>query len=215
MIQIVNFKAVFFDFDGVIKDSVEVKSEAFYDLFLPFGEQLASRVRKHHEDNGGMSRYDKLPIYLKWANQAIGKTTIKEYAAKFSRMVTQCVIDSPWVCGVLDFLQSNQEKNFYLVSATPQNEIEIILKSLEIEVFFDEIVGSPTSKTIAIHNILNAHKLQTMECIMIGDSISDYQAATENKIQFILRKTPLNYDVQVKLNCIMIDDFEDMVEIGR
>ena len=34
-------KNIFFDFDGVIKDSVKVKSESFEKLFLPFGKKVA------------------------------------------------------------------------------------------------------------------------------------------------------------------------------
>ena len=62
-----NYKILFWDFDGVIKDSVEVKTQAFFQLFEPFGELVAEKVRKHHEAHGGMSRFDKFPIYLQWA----------------------------------------------------------------------------------------------------------------------------------------------------
>ena len=57
---------IIWDFDGVIKDSVKVKSDAFEQLFLPFGKKLAKEVRLHHETNGGMSRFDKLHIYWSW-----------------------------------------------------------------------------------------------------------------------------------------------------
>ena len=57
---------VFWDFDGVIKDSVEVKAAAFERLFLPYGAEIARRVRQHHEAHGGMSRFDKVPLYLAW-----------------------------------------------------------------------------------------------------------------------------------------------------
>ena len=52
-------EAIFWDFDGVIKDSVEIKSDAFEDLFSPFGLNLSKKVRKHHENNTGLTRYDK------------------------------------------------------------------------------------------------------------------------------------------------------------
>lgn len=204
---IASFKALFFDFDGVIKDSVEVKSDAFYYLFFSFGKELALRVKKHHEYNGGMSRYDKLPIYLKWAEQPTDEITIEKYASKFSQMVSQRVIDSPWVCGVLDYLQNKCNKHFYLVSATPQEEIELILKVLNIDSQFEEIVGSPTEKGVAIGNIMNQYHLLPNDCVMIGDAKSDYKAAIENSISFVLRKTSLNTVLQEKLGCEMIDDF--------
>jgi len=204
---IAKYKAIFFDFDGVIKDSVEVKSDAFYDLFLPFSKELAEKVRKHHEDNGGMSRYDKLPLYLSWASQPTDEKTIEEYASKFSRKVTQRVIDSSWVCCVLDYLQNHYRQHFYLVSATPQKEIEMILKALHIDSQFDVIIGSPTEKGVAVSNIMDQYQLEEADCVMIGDAISDYEAAKNNNISFVLRKTPMNEQLQTQLQCEMIQDF--------
>jgi len=204
---ITNFKAIFFDFDGVIKDSVEVKSDAFYDLFVPFSKKLALKVRKHHEDNGGMSRYEKLPLYLEWAGQATDKKKIEEYATKFSQKVTQRVIDSSWVCGVLDYLQNNHSQQFYLISATPQKEIEMILDALKIDSQFEEVIGSPTTKDVAVSNIMAQYQLEASDCVMVGDAISDYKAATNNNISFVLRKTPLNRYLQAQLECEMIQDF--------
>ena len=36
---------IFWDFDGVIKDSVSVKSDAFVQLFLPFGKQISKESK--------------------------------------------------------------------------------------------------------------------------------------------------------------------------
>ncbi len=98
-------KTIFWDFDGVIKDSVSIKSEAFERLFQPFGDEVSKKVKKHHEENGGMSRFEKLPIYLEWAGKNSSKSLVLEYEKKFSKIVMQKVIDSPWVVGVLDYLK--------------------------------------------------------------------------------------------------------------
>jgi len=56
------FKLCFWDFDGVIKESVEVKTQAYFSLFELFGPGVASKVRKHHIANGGMSRLINSPF---------------------------------------------------------------------------------------------------------------------------------------------------------
>ena len=38
---------VFFDFDGVLADSVEVKGRAFGSLFSEYGSDVVSRVMRH------------------------------------------------------------------------------------------------------------------------------------------------------------------------
>ena len=46
-------QAVFFDFDGVLADSVEVKTRAFYRLYEGHGPEVAAQVAAHHRANGG------------------------------------------------------------------------------------------------------------------------------------------------------------------
>ena len=112
-------KTIFWDFDGVIKDSVENKSDAFEKLFLPFGTGISKKVRLHHEDNGGMSRFDKLPLYLKWAGLEPSQTLIKEYAENFSILVKEKVIYSAWVDGVLDYLINNHKRQQFFLAFGP------------------------------------------------------------------------------------------------
>ena len=205
-----NKKTIFWDFDGVIKDSVGVKADAFEKLFLPFGEGVARKVRKHHEENGGVSRVDKLPIYLKWSGEELTDDKIHEYEKKFSLLVKQKVIDSAWIKGVLEFLKKNHnKKKFFIITATPQKEIEFIVDQLRISHYFKKIVGSPTRKSEAIKMILQSYSIPYEESMVIGDSISDYQAAVENKIYFLLRKTNLNLKLQKELNCPQISDFHN------
>ncbi len=201
-------EAIFWDFDGVIKDSVKVKSDAFGQLFLPFGKEVLKKVRDHHKANGGMSRFEKLPIYLEWSGEGLEQKIIDKYEKKFSQMVKQRVIDSGWVEGVLNYLENNyQRQKFFLITATPQQEIEKILSMLNIKHFFKKVIGSPAEKGEAIKQLLYRYKITPNQTIMIGDAITDYNAATENRVSFILRRTAFNKNLQEQLNCQMIKNF--------
>ncbi len=50
---------IFFDFDGVIAESVSAKTDAFKEMYLPYGEKIAEEVVDYHIKNGGVSRYEK------------------------------------------------------------------------------------------------------------------------------------------------------------
>lgn len=201
-------KVIFWDFDGVIKDSVSVKSDAFEELFYHFGNKLAKKVRNHHEKNGGISRYDKLPIYLSWAGKELSKELIDEYEKRFSKLVKKEVINSQWVEGVLKYLQKNYNRQlFFLVTATPQNEIEEITKQLHIDKYFKKIIGSPFKKKDALQTLLIKYHIDNQQALMIGDSHSDYHAAKKNQVEFIIRKTKLNKELQQILKCKMIENF--------
>lgn len=206
--QFSQYQYIFFDFDGVIKDSIEVKSDAFVQLFRPFGEVIADKVRQHHEANGGMSRFEKIPLYLSWAGIECDQKLVSDYSDRFSSLVEQRVIESDWVPGVESFLKMyHQEKKLFLVTATPQKEIEEITKTLNIDHFFYSIIGAPTKKSEAINWILGEYHISGDQAVMVGDSSSDYQGAVTNNVSFILRRTPLNHDLQLELDCQMIENF--------
>jgi phosphoglycolate phosphatase-like HAD superfamily hydrolase len=201
---------IFWDFDGVIKDSVDVKTRAFERLFLPFGREIASRVRQHHENHGGVSRFDKIPLYLTWAGEQATAVHVDTFCARFSQSVLQAVIDSPWVPGVREYLlQHCAEQYFVLVTATPQEEIEQILAALDLSRCFREVHGAPTKKSHAIKTVLSQIKFAPAKALMIGDAESDLQAAQANSVPFLLRRTPLNLPLQASCSGPMFDRLSD------
>lgn len=198
---------MFWDFDGVIKDSVNVKTEAFANLFKPYGHEVSMRVRQHHENNGGMSRFDKIPIYLSWTGETVTRALTIEFCDQFSAQVMQAVIYSPWVAGVREYLLNNCEKQYFvLVTATPQEEIEQILSILHISHCFREVYGTPSKKAFAINKVLINLGCMRTKALMIGDSEIDMLAAQENSIPFLLRRTPQNLFIQQRNICNMFDD---------
>lgn len=204
-----NKKNVFWDFDGVIKDSVKIKSNAYEELFLQWGKGVSLKVRDHHRLNGGMSRYDKIPLYLSWTNLSVDKFLVDKLCDDFSYLVKQKVINSPWVPGVVEFIKYIHAEGIisYIITATPQDEINEILDEIKIDSFFEEIIGAPTKKSIAIKRIIDKYQLKDKDAVMIGDSMSDLVAAKDNNIDFILRKTSENINIQNDVNYLMIDDF--------
>jgi len=189
-----NYKIVFWDFDGVIKESVEVKTNAFRDLFQSFGEEVMEKVTMHHINNGGMSRYKKIPIYLSYAGIQPTENIINEFCNKFATLVEDAVVNSNWVPGVLEVVNNCKIENqhFVLVTATPQDEIERILIRLNIISLFSDIFGSPMIKSDAINICLKLYNVKAEESIMIGDSIADFEASQKTGADFLLRRTPEN-----------------------
>jgi phosphoglycolate phosphatase-like HAD superfamily hydrolase len=201
-------KVIFWDFDGVIKDSVEVKSAAFERLFSDYGYNISDRVRRHHEKNGGVSRFEKIPLYLSWSNEIVTSKKTQEFCDRFSLLVKQSVIDSRWVHGFLEFIKRHHEaKKHILVTATPTEEIEEILHALNIRHFFYKIYGAPNTKGDAINETLRGLKIESKHAIMLGDSMSDYKAAKDNNVLFFLRSTELNKDLQSTCKDWVFKDF--------
>jgi len=212
MIDIVRAaRLIFWDFDGVIKESVDVKTRAYFQLFEPFGAVVAERVREHHEAFGGMSRFEKFPLYLQWAGEEPTENRVREYCEQFSHRVVQGVIDAPWVPGVERYLRNNSSRQiFVLVSATPQDELLHILDALNLTHCFAELYGAPARKQDAIRTSLGVRRLDASDCLMIGDAQTDLDAASINRVPFLLRKHESNRQLFSACISNSIDDFTEL-----
>jgi phosphoglycolate phosphatase-like HAD superfamily hydrolase len=203
-------KLIFWDFDGVIKDSIEAKKNAFVELFKPFGPDLVERIATHHLLNGGISRFVKIPLYLSWAGEVVTDEKVKIYCDQFSVLVTQAVIDSPWVYGVQDYLLRNfKNKSFILISATPQTEIQIITEAIGLAHCFREVYGSPNNKAEVVADILKRLNCRPQEAIVVGDAEADLKAAKVNSVPFLLRVSNFNLPLQMLHDGYRFERLED------
>jgi phosphoglycolate phosphatase-like HAD superfamily hydrolase len=190
---------------------VSVKTDAYVELFTPYGNDVCKQVRKHHLANGGMSRYDKIPLYLKWARLEHNDTEIQNFCDKFSSIVKDKVIASAWVTGVEKFLKKNKENYiFVLISATPQSELEEICKTLKLTEVFCKIYGAPASKSKSIKVSMLHYEVNASSCIMIGDAQADIDAAQDNNIDFIFRRHQENLQLNINNNIQTIENFNEL-----
>jgi len=183
-----NWEAVFFDFDGVILDSVDIKTIAFESMFKSFGPAVQQEVTRYHLENGGVSRFDKFRYYYEnILNIVISEDKIQDLSKKFSELVVQGVIESPFIKGAFETLELTKTKGIsaYVVSGTPQEEIDFIVRQKDLLKYFAEIHGSPRKKWDIISEILDRKKYIPNRCLFIGDAMSDYEAARRTGTQFL------------------------------
>ncbi|MDB9837531.1 HAD-IA family hydrolase [Schleiferiaceae bacterium] len=190
-----NYSAFIFDFDGVIKDSVKVKSEAFVQLYASEGKEFQRKVEEYHLANGGISRYVKFKVWNEWLGRSTSEEAIDELAKNFAQLVIDNVVASPYVNGAIEALESASENALcFIATGTPDEEINLILNQLELDKYFREVYGSSRKKSLIIKDILKRFLLSPSEVLFIGDAQTDYQAALENGLDFYLRKTDYNTD---------------------
>ncbi len=179
-----SFEVIFWDFDGTIKDTNDIKASAFESLFRSYGINVSKKVRNHHIENGGVSRYKKLSLYLKWVG-VNDQRVIDEYAVRFSKKIVDKIIKSKWIKEVGRYIfKNNIKQKFVVVTATPQKEIEYIVKHIGMSNVFDSIYGYPMTKHSAIKDYIIKNNIKNNECIMIGDSEQDKTASELANINF-------------------------------
>jgi phosphoglycolate phosphatase-like HAD superfamily hydrolase len=194
--ELVRARLVVWDFDGVIKESVDVKARAFAALFEWAGRGVTAAVTAHHAAHGGMSRMDKIPLYLEMAGETPTPARVNALCQEFGRLVFQQVVDAPWVPGVEAYLRGNPlDQRFALVSATPADELRRILDALHLRGVFAEVHGAPTTKASAVAQVLAASGLEVADAVFIGDAQSDWLAARAAGMPFVLRSHATNVEV--------------------
>ena len=188
MPSIKEVQAIIFDFDGVILESVEVKGWAFGKLFQKFPNHI-EQIVAFHNANGGVSRFEKIRyIYKNILNEELNEKQLQKLSKKFEKLVFKRILECDFVPGTLNFLKANYQKiPFFVVSATPHQEIKKIVRTRDINKYFKGVFGSPTTKDVWIEHILSKWKLNKETVIFIGDSVNDLRAAKKKKIFFIGR----------------------------
>jgi phosphoglycolate phosphatase-like HAD superfamily hydrolase len=207
-------KAIFFDFDGVIVESVDIKTNAFAKLFENEGYDAVQKIVDYHVRNAGVSRYDKFRyIYQEILKRYLSDNEFEMLCDQFANIVVDEVVKAPYVKGAREFLgRYASEYKCFVVSATPQKEIEDIIQKRGISHFFSAIYGAPIKKSDAVRDILVKKDIKHISAVYIGDAISDYNAAKDNVINFIAR-IKNNESIFADIDCIKVKDLTNLREI--
>lgn len=183
----VHYEAFFFDFDGVLADSVEVKTRAFAKLFEPHGPEVVRKVIAHHRLYGGMTRVEKFRHYYSdYLNRNLNDGEMADLCRRFSELVVDEVVAAPEIKGAGSFLQKWCARvPCFVISAAPDREIKEIVKRRGMEGYFKEVVGAPTDKQRNLETLLAKYNLNPSRCCFFGDAESDYLAGSSCGLDFI------------------------------
>ena len=189
-------QAVFLDFDGVILESIDVKTWAFKKLFEDYPNQIDA-IASYHMENGGISRFVKFRyIYEKILEQHLAKERFEYLCQKYSDLVFERVLQCAFVKGAKEFLDKyHQRIPLFVVSGTPQEEMRQIIECRKLAAYFQGVFGSPNSKDYWVEKILSGYHFAAERTIFVGDAKSDYQAAKGAGCIFFARISPGTEDV--------------------
>lgn len=172
-------KAIVFDFDGVILQSVDIKTRAFATLFAPEGERAAGLILAFHRANGGISRYEKFRhAYREVLKRPLSPEQERALGQRYNALVEEAVSVCPWVPGAREFLEARHaELPLFVASATPQEELRRIVARRRMDPFFRAAYGAPATKDAILREIARTLDCPAADLLMIGDARNDHDAA--------------------------------------
>lgn len=180
-------QGLFFDFDGVLADSVGVKTTAFARLFESFGPEIMAQVVRHHISHGGMTRVDKFKHYYRnFLGQPLEDTDLANLCQQFANLVVDEVVKAPAIQGAEAFLDSCQGRvPCFVVSAAPEDEIREIMDRRGWSHYFSKVLGAPKTKAANLSFLLSAYGIEAASSIFFGDAVEDYKAASSCGVAFL------------------------------
>jgi phosphoglycolate phosphatase-like HAD superfamily hydrolase len=187
------WQAIIFDFDGVVVESGEIKTQAFGDLYRSYGETVMTAVMQYHSLHGGMSRYHKFRHFQEHLLEKppLTQDEERELDRRFSDLVVEAVIASDAVPGATELIRKEATRiPLFVASGTPEAELNTIVVRRGLASYFTAVRGSPTPKQKLIADILSNHTLLPERVLMIGDALIDYQSAQLNNVAFLGRVRP-------------------------
>lgn len=209
-------RAVVFDFDGVILESADVKTDAFVELYADHGDDVVAAVRAHHLANLGISRFKKFA----WIADHILRAPLSDDASaalgvRFSDLALAKVLAAPFVPGAEAALAALAEREIpmFVASGTPVDELRMIVERRGLAPRFREVHGSPREKPEIVRDLMARHGWDPAHVLFIGDGMSDYKAATAVGVPFLARDTPALHDEWTRLGVRRQPDLVGLAEV--
>ena len=177
---------IIFDFDGVILDSNNVKTNAFKNISKKFGECESNALVNYHIKHGGVSRFLKIKWFveniLKTKNEDLIRDLVEEYGNEVSKSFESCAFRT----NLFQLKKKLRGTKWSIASGGKQDEIVNLLeKKSMLEIFDNGIYGSPTSKMEIVKKTIFNTESNEKNKLLIGDSFYDYECTKENGIKFI------------------------------
>ncbi len=180
------YQALVFDCDGVVLNSNEVKTQAFYDATLGFGEDKAQAMVSYHVENGGVSRYLKFEYFIKEIlKQSVTNALLEELLGRFASEVVAGLMQSEIAEGLNELRKKTSHAKWLIVSGGDQDELHKIFAARGLSDLFDGgIFGSPDSKEIILGRELSNNNIKA-PALFLGDSKYDFQSSTQAGLDFV------------------------------
>lgn len=177
---------IVFDCDGVLLESVEVKTQAFARIGEEFGPEARDKMVAYQRMHGGVSRYKKFEwLYRDVLGRSISEEELSALNEKFVQYAYDAVMHCPLVPGAQEVLERWHGRTpMHVASGAPHGELVRILEARGLSRYFAGIQGSPPGKTEVLRGIVTQAGVHPSDVIMIGDASTDQYAAEAVRTQF-------------------------------
>ena len=176
---------IVFDCDGVLLESMDIKSMAFRRIGEEFGPEMADRLVMYHRMHGGVSRFKKFEWLFEELGRAATNEEMEALNAKFVEAAFEEMQRCPLVEGAREVLDHWKDRvPMFVASGAPEEELRTILEKRGLSRYFAGMFGSPTVKSQILRAIVQHAGAYPSDVVMVGDSRTDQYAAEAMRTRF-------------------------------
>ena len=185
MRALTEYRSLVFDCDGVLLDSNRVKTDAFYQAALPFGDKAANALVNYHVANGGVSRYRKFEYFLSDIVKHENMEPLNELLSRYAERVRDGLLACSVADGLGELRSALPNSNWMIVSGGDQGELREVFEARGLSHYFNGgIFGSPTDKQEILSRELTCSNL-VLPAVFFGDSRYDHESAMKFGLDFV------------------------------
>lgn len=186
-----HYRTFVFDCDGVILDSNQLKTQAYYDTAISFGAtpQQAEAIMEYHVRLGGISRYPKFRYFLDTIlQQPVTDADMQFLLGRFASEIHQGLLHCAMAAGVYELRAATPNARWMLLSGGDQAELRALFAERGIAGLFNAgIFGSPDNKDQVLSRELASGNI-VQPALYLGDSRYDHEAGKRAGLDFIFLK---------------------------
>ncbi len=179
---------IVFDCDGVILDSNGMKSQAFFEVTRPYGEEMARKFVDYHKEHAGVSRQEKFRHFVAEileADPAVRRELETELVEAYAAICRSGLRACRTIPGFRDFLTGLPPTiSRFVVSGGAEVEVRRTLMERGLAGYFRRILGNPRSKRDNMILLSESGDLAGRG-FYFGDGRLDHELATEFGLDFV------------------------------
>jgi len=182
------YDVIIFDCDGVILDSNNMKISAMRTALKTshYPAELIEQAIDAFLKNFGKSRQYHCRYFVEtlMGLQGGGSYNLQKLIlTHYSQAVEDEYLNVAMTNGSLALLRSLKNKSLYIASGSEEKQLIRIFNKRTLSHYFKGVFGSPETKSNNVNTIVQQHPGSNV--LFIGDALADYNAAMDNKINFM------------------------------
>lgn len=188
--------AVVYDCDGVLLETIPAKLRAYMEWLPLVYEALRGDFAAYNQRSFGLSRVVQIEhFYCKLVGQTVSEEFIESEVDRFKCICEPLCETAPWVEGSKEFVEvcNRAGCDSFVLSGTPQFELEAMLRQRNAIGLFKEIYGFPETKKGGLARILRKSAHSPGKVLFVGDAEADAAAAKALGVHFVYRPSEADH----------------------